>query len=411
MSSKSERRHTTVTLLVAALLVVGAGAVTTQATTSDDATALQETTTATVNQQANVTIQNLTAPERVRVGTNYTVSATVENRAGETVTNRVSYQIAGNVIAAQLVQIPTNGTQTVVFNVTEEDTEGFPTGTFVHGVFTESAAATANLTLVEATADTTTTETTTTVQNVTPTATTVENTTTAATTQATTTEETVQAEVTATETVTTAEETTTVTETETTTTTTTENATATARAEVTTTETTVTQTETATPTTTETATPTATETATATVTENATPTATTTQAEARTAHLTFERQNSNGSTVTVQSVTVPDGGFVVVHDTGVIEGEVVESIVGVSDYLEPGTHRNVTVELAQPLNQSQRLVSIAYRDSNDNQEFDFVTSNRTADGPYTKVDSKEAVNAIAVIDVNETATNATTTEG
>jgi hypothetical protein len=138
--------------------------------------------------------------------------------------------------------------------------------------------------------------------------------------------------------------------------------------------------------------------------------ATTTQAETRTASLTFERQGSNGSVVTAQSVTLPEGGFVVVHNTGVIEGEVVESIVGVSDHLSAGRHENVTVELDRPLNQSQRLVAVTYRDSNDNREFDFVSSNRTADGPYTKVDSREAVNGIAVVEITEGTTNGTANE-
>lgn len=118
-------------------------------------------------------------------------------------------------------------------------------------------------------------------------------------------------------------------------------------------------------------------------------------------NVTFENQTSNGSTVSVESVNVPRGGFVVIHDRRVIEGEAVGSIVGESDFLEAGTHRNVTVELDEPLNESQRLVAVAYRDTNDDQEFDFVSSNRTADGPYTKQDSREAVNEIAFVTLEE----------
>ncbi|WP_134670561.1 DUF7282 domain-containing protein [Halorussus marinus] len=143
-------------------------------------------------------------------------------------------------------------------------------------------------------------------------------------------------------------------------------------------------------------------------TTEAPPDQTTTQATAdETASLDFEDQTSNGSAVTVRSVAVPEGGFVVIHDNGVVEGDVVDSILGTSEYLDAGTTENLTVPLDRPLNQSQEVVAVVYRDTNDNRTFDFVTSNRTADGPYTKVDSNEAVNGIAVVDVTDGATNET----
>ncbi|WP_276301630.1 DUF7282 domain-containing protein [Halorussus lipolyticus] len=325
--------------IVAVLLVAGAGVATTGATVSNDAVRVQETTTTTASQGADFAFENLTAPERVRIGTNYTVSATIVNSGDALVARQVSYRIAGNVIEAQMVDVPENGTETIQFNVTANDTAGFPAGTFTHGVFSGGVAATANLTLVEeTTAETTTT-----------TATTTETT---QTTAAPTTVETTQA----TTTIAPATETTT--------------AGTTTEANATTTEETTT--------------------------------------EAETATITFEPQDSNGSTVTVQSVTLPEGGFVVVHDSDVIEGEAVDSILGRSSYLAPGLSENVTIELDQSLDQSQRLVAITYRDSNDNQTFDFVESNRTEDGPYTKLDSREAVNGIAVVEVTDETANATT---
>lgn len=334
MAPRSERRRTAATLLVA-LLVVGTGVAVTGATTSDAGTApdtesAAEGTAAVQDQQENVSVRNLSAPDQVQTGTEFTVSATVVNPSNASVTNRVSYQIAGNLIEARLVNVSANDSETVRFDVAANATEGFPTGTFTHGVYTEGSNVTANLTLTapgEAPEETTTPEATTT----------------------------------------TPEETTTTPEG----TTTTPNETTTTPSETT-----------------------------ATPEETATP-------EAQTASLTFEDQTSNGSAVTVQSVTVPEGGFVVIHDNGVVEGEVVESILGQSDYLEPGTSENVTVELNQTLNQSQRLVAVVYRDSNDNQTFDFVTSNRRADGSYTKPDSREAVNSFAVIDVQEETGNET----
>jgi hypothetical protein len=356
MTSSGERRRTAAVLLVTVFVVSGAGVVVTGATThTDGSAALQETTT-TAEPAAGVSLENLSAPDRVRVGTNYTVSATIVNQDDEPLREQISYQIAGNVISAKFADVPANGTGTVQFNVTENDTAGFPTGTFTHGVFSEDAAVTANVTL-------------------------------AGETNETTTETTEAANVTTTETTTTEETTTT---TETTETTTTEDA---GQAGV------ITETTTATTTTAE---------ETITTTTTAGENETTAQAEERTASLTFERQDSNGSAVTVQSVTLPEGGFVVIHDNGVVEGEVVESILGVSDYVEPGTHENVTVEVDPSLNQSQELIAITYRDSNGNREFDFVTSNGTADGPYTEVDSREAVNGMAVVDVTDETANETT---
>ncbi len=117
--------------------------------------------------------------------------------------------------------------------------------------------------------------------------------------------------------------------------------------------------------------------------------------------MTFEDQTTNGTTVTIRSVTVPRGGFVVVHDTGIVRGEVVESMIGQSGYLEAGTHRNVTIRLDESVNESQRLVAVLYRDSDGDREYDFVSSNRVLDGPYRMPDSEEAVNEIAVVTVTE----------
>jgi cytoskeletal protein RodZ len=292
------------------------------------------------DEETGITLENLSAPEEVQLGTNYTVSADVVNRNDSQRVQRVSYQIAGSVIATQLVEIPANNTTTVEFEVAGNETEGLPLGTFTHGVYAGDANATANLTLV-ADAQAPEEETPTPDDEATPTP--EEETT-------TTPEE---------------EETTTPEEGETTTP---EGETTTPEEETTTPEETSTPEETPTP-------------------------------EAETASVTFESQSSNGSEVMVDSVAVPEGGFVVVHDVGVTEGEAIESILGTSEYLDRGTQENVTVELDEPLNESQRLVAVVYRDSNENQEYDFVTSNRTADGPYRQADGRAAVNDFANVTV------------
>lgn len=312
------RPSVAVLLCAVVLLAAGPGTVATEPT-ANHAAAIQPTTTATADGQGT-SVQNLSAPDEVRLGTDFTVSATVVN-PGEWTVQRVSYRIGGNVIDDAFVAIPANSTATVSFDVAASDTSQFSAGTFTHGVFTDDARATANLTFTEAT------------ETATAARTTVEGTTAADQT-------------------TTADQTTAVSETTT-----------------------------------------------------AVAGATTTAADAREADVTFEDQVSNGTAVTLQSVTVSEGGFVVVHDTSLVRGNITGSILGTSRFLEAGTHRNVTVQLDQPVSESQRLVAVAYRDSNDDEEFDFVESGRTIDGPYTEPDGEEAVNDIASVEVatgNET---------
>ncbi|WP_137287710.1 DUF7282 domain-containing protein [Halorussus salinisoli] len=137
------------------------------------------------------------------------------------------------------------------------------------------------------------------------------------------------------------------------------------------------------------------------------------------AAVTIENQTSNGTTVVVQSVTLPEGGFVVVHDVrGMMGGgragergrdQPRHDVYGVSEFLEPGTHENVTVELDDPLNDSQRVVAVAHRDPNGNQSFDFLRSNRTADRPYMQQGSNRPVHDFAFVTVEQTNQTETTT--
>ncbi|WP_440772328.1 DUF7282 domain-containing protein [Natronorubrum sp. DTA28] len=58
------------------------------------------------------------------------------------------------------------------------------------------------------------------------------------------------------------------------------------------------------------------------------------------ASIEFEDQQGTGDNVTIQEVTLSDGGFVVLTDGG-------DEPLAVSDYLEAGTHENVTIERAE----------------------------------------------------------------
>lgn len=103
------------------------------------------------------------------------------------------------------------------------------------------------------------------------------------------------------------------------------------------------------------------------------------------AGFTFTGDQPNTTTVLIERVVVPEGGFLVIHQaqnaTGeyVTEGEVsVGAVVGNSTYLEPGVHSNVVVELDESIDESQTLVAMPHRDTNDDQQYDFPE----ADDPY-----------------------------
>jgi membrane-bound metal-dependent hydrolase YbcI (DUF457 family) len=102
----------------------------------------------------------------------------------------------------------------------------------------------------------------------------------------------------------------------------------------------------------------------------------------------FRNQTTNGTSVTISSVTLPKGGFIAVHTDGYATGPAPaeSSVIAVSQYLSAGTHRNVTIDISHAppsnppglnrsqINESQTLAAVAYRDSNTNHRFDFVAS-------------------------------------
>jgi hypothetical protein len=135
--------------------------------------------------------------------------------------------------------------------------------------------------------------------------------------------------------------------------------------------------------------------------------------------VTFADQNAT-SNVTVEDVFVPEGGYVTIHDSSVLNAPV-ESVVGVSDYLEPGYHENVTVTLYDDVegadfqndsvSSAQTFVAMTHletstsaTDGNATNTYDFVTSDGEEDGPY-RVDGQPVVDAAIVMpDGNQTTT-------
>jgi hypothetical protein len=101
--------------------------------------------------------------------------------------------------------------------------------------------------------------------------------------------------------------------------------------------------------------------------------------------VTFDDQSTDGETVTIQLVTMSDGGYVAIHDSSLRDGNVIGSVIGVTGALEAGTHENVEVTLFEAvpgaeytqsrLTADQTLTAMAHRDTNDNESYDFVRSN------------------------------------
>lgn len=105
-----------------------------------------------------------------------------------------------------------------------------------------------------------------------------------------------------------------------------------------------------------------------------------------TATVTFENQTSSrANTVTIQWVHLETGGFVAVH-----RDSAHGPIVGVTEHLEPGPHRSVTIELDTTTTGPKRLVAMPHKDTDCNTLFGFV-GNDPVDGPYVE-------NETAVVD-------------
>ncbi len=139
------------------------------------------------------------------------------------------------------------------------------------------------------------------------------------------------------------------------------------------------------------------------------------------AGFTFTDGEPNTTTVVLERVVVPEGGFLVVHEARNVSGDYASAenvsvgpVVGNSTYLEPGEHSNVVVELNETISESQTLVAMPHRDTNDNQQYEFPE----ADDPYTMDGAPVVETAYIIVDydvidatLGDDATNETTTAG
>jgi hypothetical protein len=130
------------------------------------------------------------------------------------------------------------------------------------------------------------------------------------------------------------------------------------------------------------------------------------------ASITFENGTTEGETVTIESVTVPDGGFVAIHDASLLDGEVVSSVIGVSAYLEAGTHEDIEITLfegvdgttfdQEHLEEEGALIAMAHRDTDSDEEYDFVQNEGGNDDPYTENDEAVVDTATLSVEREET---------
>jgi PGF-CTERM protein len=124
--------------------------------------------------------------------------------------------------------------------------------------------------------------------------------------------------------------------------------------------------------------------------------------------VTFNDQQSSGQSVSIQSVTVPQPGFIVIYDSS-RSGNETDQIIGSFHLLGSGTFQNIPVPLDTPINQSTSLTAVIHSDTNNNGRFDYVSSNGTQDRPLTPQGDRRIVD-IAQVTVQSDSASANTTD-
>ena len=98
------------------------------------------------------------------------------------------------------------------------------------------------------------------------------------------------------------------------------------------------------------------------------------------ASITAQDQVGDGTSVTIESVTLPTDGFVVVHaDADGSPGP----ILGWSDLLPAGESTGVAVGLTEPIDTTAVVHPMAHVDANGNGEYEFMPPDVTIDVPAT----------------------------
>ncbi|MDS0276855.1 type II secretion system F family protein [Halomicroarcula sp. S1AR25-4] len=107
------------------------------------------------------------------------------------------------------------------------------------------------------------------------------------------------------------------------------------------------------------------------------------------ASLTVDQPTVQSGELTVDSASLSSGGFVVVHAYDA-DGEV----IGVSPYLEPGTHRDVAIQVDDPPASGRTVVLVVHQDTNGNGLFDYDFG--TPGGPDAPYPAPGQQNTVAI---------------
>jgi rubrerythrin len=141
-----------------------------------------------------------------------------------------------------------------------------------------------------------------------------------------------------------------------------------------------------------------------------------------TPRVVFDDQETTGASVIVGPVFVPEDGYVAIHDASLLDGEVLESVIGVSGKIETGFHETVEVPLfteavegkefdRSRLTEDQTLIAMLHETSiRSGDEFRFVASDGEQDGPFT-VDGSPVTDEAQVTVLEEGQEEETDSEG
>jgi hypothetical protein len=104
----------------------------------------------------------------------------------------------------------------------------------------------------------------------------------------------------------------------------------------------------------------------------------------QTASVVFRNQTVRNNTVTVQKARLPRGGFLIAHNASYRRtGDAVTSAVGLSRYLPPGNYTNVSLRVVSGALSKTQIVTIRPSlDTNDNRQYDYITSGGFQDVAY-----------------------------
>jgi plastocyanin len=105
------------------------------------------------------------------------------------------------------------------------------------------------------------------------------------------------------------------------------------------------------------------------------------------ASITFDAQDSDGTTITVASADLPAAGFIAVHGDG---GGSPGPVIGVSGLLPAGVSSDVAITLDEPLDGDSTLFPMIHIDTNSNGVYEFGQV-EGADGPGVTADGAVAV--------------------